>query len=1376
MSDFDKYKDQICTHKGFKRGNYFIGFDIGTNSVGWAVTNEKYELLKFKSHKMWGSRLFAEAQTAVDTRMKRSARRRLQRRKFRLILLESLFSKEIHAVDETFFMRLHESKYHVEDKTNLVKYTLFIDKNYTDVDYYKEFPTIYHLRHHLMTEGTKDIRLLFLAIHHILKYRGNFLYGKKEFSVDGEMYSVLRSTLEELGFGSYVEDESVLQSIANLVLDRGIVRGEKVKQIEPLIAQGKKLSSVEKNRLKAWAYLIMGLKANLVNLFTDEDVEVVLPEEKEFKTINLHEGIYEDVRDAYEDAWGDRFVIVDQCKVLHDIIVISSIIKPGQSLSEAKIESYDQHKDDLGLLKSVLKEDKKLYDDMFVVDIDKGTNYVKYIKQGVNGNTSTTQEAFYKYVRKVLSVLPETEHTKCIVQKIEEGLFLPLQRISKNGVVPYQLHKEELARILEKAKLNFPFLNEVEDGLTVADKIISILEFKIPYYVGPLNPTHSIENGGFAWVVRKEAGQVLPWNFEQKVDVQASAVKFIENLTNKCTYLIDQDVLPKYSLLYAEFSLLNELNNIRVNDKPLPADVKQAFIRDHFMSLQDSKTATKKVVAKYLVDNNYVSQPPIITGMDQQIATKLTSHRDMTRILGEHFDYAMAEDIIRYITIFGESKDMLRQVLKNYYGDRLTTEQIKKLGKLTYTGWGRLSKKFLSDIWGMKKNDDDAEAGTIIEHMREGQENLMQLLSSSYSFIDVVQEYVTNVLGAKEKTAFEMLEDLSLSPMVKRSVWQTLRILDEIVSIRKELPKKIFVEVARTNKADKKRTQSRKALLEELYEQIKDEDVHVLQQELESKEDSALNSKKLYLYFTQMGRCMYSGRRIDIHELFTDTYDIDHIYPRSLTKDDSWHNIVLVEKQLNAEKTDRFPILSAIQSKQKGFWKLLWDRGFISEKKYDRLVRTTDLTDEELNQFINRQMVSTNQSVKAVTTLLHQLYPETEVVFSKAENVSDFRRDYGFVKVRSINHHHHAKDAYLNIVVGNVYHEKFTKNFLSFAKQKGTHRTYNLTKMFEYEIKLTEESKKVIWDPNIHMEIVKKMMKSNDVRVTQRAVPQKGGLSDETIYKKGIAKRGVYLPLKSSDERVRDVEKYGGRTSITISEYIILNIRDTSDQDRIEIFSLPLYIAGKKDIHKAIEEAYLSTCKKPASVVDIQILYRGLYIGSKVNINGFTYYMGGKTGSNVSVDSAVDVVMDITSSVYIKLLEKVAIKKIENSKTFRIENIKTSYNHKEVTVSKEQNITLYQELLKKLDTPLFSKMKGNKLEEFRTVGFGTFKALSLEDQASVLLEVLNVLTNFKTKRDITKIGMTSSRSTLGINISNTEQFSVITTSITGLYEQEIKIK
>lgn len=29
-------------------GKYYLGFDIGTNSVGWAVTDENYNLCKFK--------------------------------------------------------------------------------------------------------------------------------------------------------------------------------------------------------------------------------------------------------------------------------------------------------------------------------------------------------------------------------------------------------------------------------------------------------------------------------------------------------------------------------------------------------------------------------------------------------------------------------------------------------------------------------------------------------------------------------------------------------------------------------------------------------------------------------------------------------------------------------------------------------------------------------------------------------------------------------------------------------------------------------------------------------------------------------------------------------------------------------------------------------------------------------------------------------------------------------------------------------------------------------------------------------------------------------------------------------------------------------
>ena len=60
--------------------DYFVGLDIGTNSVGWAVTNEVYEVLRAKGHRMWGSRLFEEGQTAAERRNYRAGRRRLDRR------------------------------------------------------------------------------------------------------------------------------------------------------------------------------------------------------------------------------------------------------------------------------------------------------------------------------------------------------------------------------------------------------------------------------------------------------------------------------------------------------------------------------------------------------------------------------------------------------------------------------------------------------------------------------------------------------------------------------------------------------------------------------------------------------------------------------------------------------------------------------------------------------------------------------------------------------------------------------------------------------------------------------------------------------------------------------------------------------------------------------------------------------------------------------------------------------------------------------------------------------------------------------------------------------------------------------------------------
>ena len=107
---------------------YFVGLDIGTNSVGWAVTDDKYKLQKFNGHKMWGARLFEEAKTAESRRLQRASRRRLQRRNNRIKLLQDLFAEEITKVDPGFYQRLEDSKFYIEDKRIKEKHVLFVDK------------------------------------------------------------------------------------------------------------------------------------------------------------------------------------------------------------------------------------------------------------------------------------------------------------------------------------------------------------------------------------------------------------------------------------------------------------------------------------------------------------------------------------------------------------------------------------------------------------------------------------------------------------------------------------------------------------------------------------------------------------------------------------------------------------------------------------------------------------------------------------------------------------------------------------------------------------------------------------------------------------------------------------------------------------------------------------------------------------------------------------------------------------------------------------------------------------------------------------------------------------------------------------------------
>lgn len=136
---------------------YYGGIDLGTSSVGWALTDVNYNLIRKKGKDLWGVRLFDEANTSQERRTHRVSRRRRAREVARIGMVKGYFAEAIEAVDAGFYQRLEESKYHRDKKAAESKYAIFADVDFTDKEYFHKYPTIYHLRKELLES---DIHLL----------------------------------------------------------------------------------------------------------------------------------------------------------------------------------------------------------------------------------------------------------------------------------------------------------------------------------------------------------------------------------------------------------------------------------------------------------------------------------------------------------------------------------------------------------------------------------------------------------------------------------------------------------------------------------------------------------------------------------------------------------------------------------------------------------------------------------------------------------------------------------------------------------------------------------------------------------------------------------------------------------------------------------------------------------------------------------------------------------------------------------------------------------------------------------------------------------------------------------------------------------------
>ncbi len=1325
---------------------YAISLDIGTNSVGYAVTTNDGEMIRFNGKNMMGVRLVEDAQTAAKTRSFRSLRRRYLRRKNRIFLLQSLMQNMVLEKDKNFFMRLSESSLHWDDRSteiNDIKSSLFSGDTFKDKEFYRQYKTIYHLRYELMTNDRKyDPRLIYLAIHHIIKYRGNFLYegelnsdsipGKNKIS---RIFSLLNDSIDETTKGLYFNTitDDVINKIESTLL-KNISKKIKQKELEDILKEyandSKKCSELIK--------LILGYSSDFTKI-VDEDLKSLSGE-----NIKIHLSKVEDISVEIEKA-PEYEDIIYASKDLYDWILLNNILNGKGSISEAMICKYKKFGYDRKLLKEVIYSynNKKQFEEYF-----KSTKNESCILDNYTSRTEKSKklkkEDFYGKIKKTIEANKKTEYTKdekYILAEIENDSFLEMLRISGNGVIPYQLHNNELKMILKNQS---KYYRELEENM---DKILSIHTFRIPYYIGPL----SKEETRFNWAVRKNNDKLYPWNFYDVIDKEKSAEKFILRMTNKCTYLHKENVLPKKSLIYSMYELLNELNKVKVNGKNIFKDklLKKEVIDDVFKNPKNKKVTVEKLKSFLSIRGINVKT---IDGLskDTEFSSNLESYIDFTKI-GLIDNFEDVEKIIKWITIFTE-KDILKEKIRKEM-PYITERQIDSIMKFNYSGWGRLSRKLLYEMYS---EDENGEIVTIFDLLKETNLNFMQIISSSkYSFKEQI-EGDNQIIINDDFDYEEHVSKLQTSPAFKRVIWRSLQIVEEITNIMGKSPTSIFLEVAKADEKSKI-TQSRKSSLKKNYDKIKDDNVDnikELKKYLENNKNDFSN-EKFYLYFLQLGKCAYSGQSLNIDEL--SNYEVDHILPRSIIKDDSLENKVLVIGKENQKKAGNLTLDYDLIVRRKPEWKRLKDLGLMGDKKYFNLCRE-NFSDSDIEGFIERQIVGTRQITKEVIRLLKNKYNDSNVYSIKAKMARDFREKYSLFKSRNINDFHHAHDALINGLIGRYIvtsYPNYEGEINSSEKSKYFYLKYkNLVKDrhdHKFGFFVSNMSKDENFNEEFEIGRLKKYMSYSDIIVTKDKIENDGEFYNQSINKKSDSAKLVHLKKETINGKLMEVSKYGGYTNANPSYCVVISYDKVMKKGTIKEYSLvsiPIYIAylertRKNSIINYIREKYANP----------QIIKDKIKVGQEVEVKGANVYLMSDSEWNNAVQ------LSLSKEVYdfISSLEK--------------------------STYEEINTDIIEKMISKSVVEILEKMKrfypvyNNVLLTLESIYKYDFTSLPINSKIQFILEILKITKSGAGTADLSKVREDFSKRVgrLGGKNLNIKETIFIDYSVSGLFCKKTKL-
>ena len=555
-------------------------------------------------------------------------------------------------------------------------------------------------------------------------------------------------------------------------------------------------------------------------------------------------------------------------------------------------------------------------------------------------------------------------------------------------------------------------------------------------------------------------------------------------------------------------------------------------------------------------------------------------------------------------------------------------------------------------------------------------------------------------------------------------------------------PNAISIEMARGDEK-KVRKDDKKKYLSNLYEKAKEttDDYNRLKKELNSQEK--IDSEKLFLYFIQEGKSLYSATPLDINRL--SEYEVDHILPRTLIKNDSIDNKALVLKEENQNKAASLTLPEEFQ-KNKTWWEHLKKNGLISAYKFHNLIRKK-YTEEDIQGFINRQLVETRQITKHVANILQQLHKDSKVVYLPANLSHNYREKFELYKFRDLNDYHHAHDAYLAAVLGeykNHCNLKFNyEDLKELNKELYNSGRYKELKygfiINSIDSAFTHFNAKTgeVFDIEKFKETVENTLYRNDILISRKTEIRTGQYFKEKILPKGKGNVSIKEGLSP--------EKYGGYTSIFPSYLSLIHYKKKD-----KLIGIPIVVDEKAKKNSQLKSDFIGSHLniKEYSEEKSQIPFEVLIIHK----NHPVYIKGYSTShKNCELSNANE--LKIPRNKMLKW--KYVLNKILNNKAIP----------KDKSVDEDNLLNISNEILtflldEKKNYPLFQ----NEIEKIQNKI--CYPKLSQEQIEKIIIEILKIYSCSSTNANLSDFGLGDRMGRLsGFNI---DSGTIINKSVTGL--------